>query len=296
MPISLIKLKNTLFIVLILCISPFTRVIQLQAQVKQEVVQFQKSDQDIVEDVLSKLREDKKLETGTLVIKVGHLFLETPYVASTLEVGGKEKMVINLREMDCTTFAENCLALARTIKKDNPTFDNFVNELKYIRYRDGILNEYPSRLHYFSDWIHNNDKKKTVKDISVEFGNFAFKNKINFMSNHPEDYPALKSYPEYIKEIAVQENEVTNRKTWYLPKNKFSEYEHLLHDGDIIGITTSMPGMDISHVVIAILQDGRIHLLNASSKHKKVLVSHETLEQYLNTYKSITGIMVARPL
>lgn len=116
------------------------------------------------------------------------------------------------------------------------------------------------------------------------------------MSSHPENYPALKNYPEYIKEIAVQENEITNRKTWYMPKNKLSEYEHLLHDGDIIGITTSLPGMDISHVIIAIRKDGRIHLLNASSKYKKVLVSKETLEQYLNTYKLITGIMVARPL
>lgn len=116
------------------------------------------------------------------------------------------------------------------------------------------------------------------------------------MSNHPEDYPALKNYPEYIKDIASRENEIENRKAWYMPKKKLSEYEHLLHDGDIIGITTTMPGMDISHVIIAIRQDGRIHLLNASSKHKKVLISKETLEQYLNTYKSITGIMVARPL
>ena len=289
-------MKHFLSIALILCVLPFSQGVQLKAQVKQDVVQFQKTDKEIAENVLSKLREDKGLETGLLVIKVGQLFLETPYVANTLEVGGKEKMVINLREMDCTTFAENCLALARTIKKENPSFDSFVNELRTIRYRDGILNEYPSRLHYFSDWIFNNDKKKTIKSISKEFGNFAFTNQINFMSNHPEDYPALKSYPQYIKEIAAQEKEITNRKAWYMPKNKLSEYEHLLHNGDIIGITTNMPGMDISHVIIAIRQDGRIHLLNASSKHKKVLVSKETLEQYLNSYKSITGIMVARPL
>jgi len=54
--------------------------------------------------------------------------------------------------------------------------------------------------------------------------------------------------------------------------------------------------MDISHVVIAIHKAGRIHLMHASLKYKKVIVSTETLEQYLNTYKSITGIMVARPL
>jgi len=280
----------------ILLIFPFFQSIQLEAQVKPDEVQFQKTDKKIVEDVLLKCREDKKLETGLLVVKVGQLFLETPYVASTLELGAKEEMVINLREMDCTTFAENCLALARTIQKEHPTFTDFVDELRFIRYRDGILNEYPSRLHYFSDWIFNNDKKKTIKSISNEIGDFAFSNKLNFMSNHPENYPALKKHPEFIKEIAAQESEINNRKAWYIPKNKISEYEPFLHDGDIIGLTTSIPGMDISHVVIAIRKDGRIHLLNASSKFKKVLISKETLEQYLNIHKSTTGIMVARPL
>lgn len=289
-------MKYILVLVSMLYIFSFSQGMQLAAQEKQEMVLFQKADKEIVENVLSKLREDKNLGTGLLVIKVGKLFLGTPYVASTLEAGGKEKMVINLRELDCTTFAENCLAFARTIQKEQPTFDSFVNELRFIRYRDGLLKEYPSRLHYFSDWIFNNDKKKTIKSISNEISNNEFSTRVNFMSTHPEAYPALKSYPEYIKVIALQENEIANRKAWYIPKNKFSIYEHLLKDGDILGITTNMPGMDISHVVIAIRIEGRIHLMHASLKHKKVLISTETLEQYLNTYKSTTGIMVARPL
>jgi len=253
-------------------------------------------DKEIVENILKQLKTDQKLETGLLVIKVGKLFLDTPYVANTLEVGGNEKMVINLRELDCTTFAENCLAMARTIQKDNPTFNVFVDELRFIRYRDGILNGYPSRLHYFSDWIFNNDKKKAVKSISKDIANIAIDNKVSFMSNHPEDYPALKNNPDFAKDIALQENEISKRKTWYIPKSRLFEFEHLLHDGDIIGIATNMPGMDISHVVIGIRKEGRIHLLHASLKYKKVLISNETLEQYLNTQKSATGIMVARPL
>jgi hypothetical protein len=253
-------------------------------------------DKEIVEGVLKQLKADQKLETGLLVIKVGKLFLETPYVANTLEVGGKEKMVINLRGLDCTTFAENCLALARTVQKDNPTFNDFVDELRFIRYRDGILNEYPSRLHYFSDWIFNNDQKKEVKSISQEMADIVFANSVTFMSKHPEDYPALKNHPEYVKDISLQENMISKRQTWYIPKNRFHEFENLLHDGDIIGITTNMPGMDISHVVIAIHKEGRVHLLHASLQYKKVLISNETLEQYLNIHSSATGIMVARPL
>ena len=289
-------MKHILFLVSILWMYSFCQSSQLKAQNRPDEIVMMQHDKEIVENILKQLKTDQKLETGLLVIKVGKLFLDTPYVANTLEVGGNEKMVINLRELDCTTFAENCLAMARTIQKDNPTFNVFVDELRFIRYRDGILNGYPSRLHYFSDWIFNNDKKKAVKSISKDIANIAIDNKVSFMSNHPEDYPALKNNPDFAKDIALQENEISKRKTWYIPKSRLFEFEHLLHDGDIIGIATNMPGMDISHVVIGIRKEGRIHILHASLKYKKVLISNETLEQYLNTQKSATGIMVARPL
>ena len=289
-------MKGILVFVSVLWMFTFCQESQLLAQNTPVEPVMLPRDKEIVEDVLKRLKGDQKLETGLLVLKAGTLFLGTPYVANTLEVGGKEKMVINLRELDCTTFAENCLALARTIQKENPTFNDFVDELKFIRYRDGILNEYPSRLHYFSDWIFNNDKKKIVKSVSREIANVSFPNKVSFMSQHPEDYPALKTKPDFVKEIALQENEISARSSWYIPKSRLFEFEHLLRDGDIIGITTNIPGMDISHVIIAMHKNGRVHLLNASSKHKKVVISDETLEQYLNNYKSTTGIMVARPL
>lgn len=263
--------------------------------IKSDIVSLP-DDKLIAEKIIDRLKEDSSLKTNVLLIKVGKLLLETPYVANTLEVGGPEKMVINLRELDCTTFAENCLALARTIQKQHPCFDNFVDELALIRYRDGFRNEYPSRLHYFSDWIFNNDKKGLIKSISKETGSTVFENKVNFMTTHPESYPALKNNPGFIKEIALQESEISNREAWYIPKNKLPDFEQHLQDGDILGITTNIPGMDILHVVIAIRIDGRIHLMHASQSHKKVLISDETLEQYLNSRNSTTGIMVARPL
>jgi hypothetical protein len=289
-------MKHILFFLISLFIFSICQINELKAQIKANEIIMMPQDKQTVERILLQLKEDQKKETGLLVIKVGKLLLGTPYIASTLEAGGSEKMVINLRGLDCTTFAENCLALARTIHKSNPTFNDFVEELRFIRYRDGIIKDYPSRLHYFSDWIFNNDQKRVVRSISKEIANIAIEKKVDFMSNNPQDYPILKTHPDFVKEIAIQEDVITKRKTWYIPKNRLSEFEHSLNDGDIIGITTKMPGMDISHVIIAIRVNGRVHLLNASSKQKKVVISNETLEQYLNNYKSITGIMVARPL
>jgi hypothetical protein len=253
-------------------------------------------DKEIVEKILLELNKDKDAGTGKLVVKVGKLLLANPYVGSTLEIGDTEKLVVNLRQLDCTTFAENCLALARTVQHQKPTFESFTKELLAIRYRDGQLDQYPSRLHYFSDWIYNNSQKGYVLSLSEQIANTPISKKIDFMTQHVSSYPALKNHPEFIKIISSQEYEISNRKTFYIPKEKLAQVESELQDGDILGITTTMSGMDISHVVIALRVDGRIHIMHASQLAMKVIISTETLEEYLNAAKSRTGIMVARPL
>lgn len=253
-------------------------------------------DKEIVEKILTDLNKDNEIGTGLLVVKVGKILLGTPYVGSTLEIGDTEKLVINLRQLDCTTFAENCLALARTIQSQQPSFEKFTSELLAIRYRDGRLNEYPSRLHYFSDWIYNNSQKGYVLSLCEQIANTPMSKKIDFMTQHVSSYPALKNHPEFIKIISLQESEISNRKTFYIPKEKLAQVESELQDGDILGISTTMRGMDISHVVIALRVEGRIHIMHASQLALKVIISTETLEEYLNSAKSRTGIMLARPL
>lgn len=256
---------------------------------------FQPKDKEIFEQVFTILSEDKNAPTSVLMVKVGTFFKETPYIAHTLETD-KEQLVINLRELDCTTFAENCLAISNTIKSDEQTFERFVSELQKIRYRDGKLNGYPSRLHYFSDWIYDNNQKKITKSVSQEIAQTPYPNQINFISTHPESYFQLKDSSELVQLISEQETEISQRKTYYIPENRIAELEDKLMDGDIVGITTGIEGLDISHVGILVRKAGRIHLMHASSLAEKVIVSEETLEDYLLSSKSATGIMVARPL
>lgn len=260
-----------------------------------EVV-MQPGDREIVEQIVEIFPDAHKVPAGSLMVKVGTYFQGTPYVAHTLETEGSEKLVVNLREMDCTTFVENCLALTRTLKSKAPGFDRFCAELQKIRYRDGRLNGYESRLHYFSDWIFNNDQKKIVKDVSREIAHTLMPNRVDFMSTHPESYLQLKDDTAMVRKIMQQEAEISLRAAFYIPKNKLRGLEELLRDGDIAGITTNITGLDISHVGILVNKAGRIHLLHASSALGKVVLSEETLEEYLMKSKSSTGIMVARPL
>lgn len=252
-------------------------------------------DRMIVERILTDLKHDTTSTTGILVVKVGKSLLKTPYVASTLEGNDSEKLVINLRELDCTTFAENCLALARTIKSQHATFEKFQEELLSIRYRDGRINQYPSRLHYFSDWIYNNAQKGVIVNLSEQIGNTLLNKKIDFMTQHVSSYATFKNNPAFINIIAAQEAEITNRKTFYIPKDRIATIESQLQDGDILGLTTAIKGLDVSHIVIVLRIEGKIHILHASQKLQKVVVSKETLEEYLNSSQLLTGIMVARP-
>jgi hypothetical protein len=256
---------------------------------------FQEEDKEILEQALEMFSEESNTPTPVLMVKTGTYFTGTPYVAHTLETE-PEQLVVNLREMDCTTFAENCLAIAKTIQSENLTFEQFADELKNVRYRNGKIDGYPSRLHYFSDWIFDNQQKKLVKDVSKEIAATPYDKEVYFMSTHPDSYEQLKDSVALVKEIAEQENDMNSRQLFYIPENKIAEVEDKLMDGDIVGITTSVDGLDISHVGILVRKAGRIHLMHASSLAEEVVISEESLETYLMESKSATGIMVARPL
>jgi len=262
---------------------------------ESDAIIYQEKDKEILEQVLELCAADKEATTSALMVKVGLFFQGTPYVAHTLETE-EEQLIINLRELDCTTFAENCLAISRTIKSESPDFKQFTAELQNIRYRDGTIDGYPSRLHYFCDWIYNNQKKNLIKDMSEEIAQTLFPKEINFMSTHPGSYMQLKDSISLVDRIAIQEKEISSRKMSYIPETRIAEVESKLMDGDIAGITTEIEGIGIQHVVILIRQEGRIHLMHASSKAEKVAVSEITLEEYLLNSKSASGIMLARPL
>ncbi|MEO9884484.1 MAG: N-acetylmuramoyl-L-alanine amidase-like domain-containing protein [Balneola sp.] len=258
-------------------------------------ISYTEKDAEIFADILSKYKNESDKPIATLIPELGKYFLGQEYVAHTLEVNDQERLIVNLRELDCTTYAENLLALARTLKSENQTFEQFATEIKKIRYRDGNLNEYPSRLHYFSDWIYNNKDNALVTTPADSFG-MPYSNQVNFMSTHPNSYKHLKSNPGYVSVIEQQEKEINSKSYFYLPKENIAEYEYLLKEGDIIGLTTSIDGLDVAHVGILVEQNGKLHLLHASQSNLKVEISDEPISSFLKPSSKNTGIMIARPV
>jgi hypothetical protein len=283
------------FAALFLLLSSTTVDGQNMEHATSEQATSEQADRAILESVFSSMGDYQANSTSELMIRIGDFFKGSPYAEHTLEQE-PENLVVNLREFDCTTFAESCLAISRTLQSGKLSFEQFTSELRGIRYRIGKVDGYASRIHYFSDWIHFSNQKLLVRDVSREIGGTPLSKKINFMSTHPASYMQLASNPSLIEIIAAQEEEISAREQYYISLDSLPDLESGLRDGDIVGITTSIEGLDILHVGILVRKSNGIHLLHASSRHGKVILSEETLEVYLAENKSATGIMVARPL
>lgn len=252
------------------------------------------TDKALVLQKIEQLNQIDIAETNDGIITIAKTFLGTPYVAKTLEIGETESLVVNLQGLDCTTFVENVLAFGLLQKQGNWTFDDFTKNLKTIRYRNGVLDGYASRLHYFTDWIRNNETKGLVRDITTDLGGNAMDKNINFMGTHRELYPFLQN-DENFGQILKTEMELAKEPFCYLPTAQLIAVENQLRSGDIIALATSIKGLDVTHTGFAIRQpSGRIHLLHASISGE-VKISEAPLVDYLNKVKNNIGILVARP-
>ncbi len=244
-----------------------------------------------------------KLPIGDRVVAMGKLLLGIPYVGGTLEVDSlNESLVINFRGLDCVTFYENALSTARTIKVSNPPgFQAYRSHLAQLRYRGGDVDGFASRLHYSSDYFFDNVKKGTMLNVTQEVGGVLAtrdNRRIDFMSTHPNAYKQIKASADQLEKIKMIEEEMHLRGGYmFIPKASVAKIEKNIQNGDIIGITTSIKGLDMSHTGIAVRgDDGVLRFMHASSALNKVVISEGSLSDYLATNGKQTGIVVMRPL
>lgn len=252
-------------------------------------------DSVLVTNLLAEVKNGKAI--GNLPLYFARKFVGRPYVAHTLEVGDDYGVVVNLRQLDCTTLVENVTALTICAQSGKYTFKYFVDTLERLRYRKGRMDGYTSRLHYFTDWIEDNTMAGFVTEKQSPIPPFTAKQtiQVGYMTAHPKAYKALSEHPEYIKKIAESEDRLKGRKYRYIPKGKVANTSIMrsaVKDGDIIAITCNKAGLDIAHIGFAVWRKDGLHLLNASMVHHKVVDEPMTLYRYLQNHKSHTGIRI----
>ena len=247
------------------------------------------------------LKEGAKLKAGeNITMFYARKFLGLPYVGGTLDVDKEEGLIINTRQLDCTTFVENVLALTVCTKRGLTSFGDFCNVLVNIRYIGGEV-AYTKRQHYFTTWIDDNIRDGFIQNIQWPDAPLTAKRtpKVNYMTTHVEAYKMLNAHREWLPAIKDMENSVNKMQFTYIPKAQLAnsdKYKKYISDGDIIGIVTNKQGLDISHVGFAVWHNDGLHLFHASSLRKKVVDDSITMFQYLQRQKSSVGIRVVKVL
>jgi hypothetical protein len=240
---------------------------------------------------------------GRAIAAIGRSFVGTAYVPRTLEVEGPERLVINFRGLDCVTFVENALTLARFVRMggveqlaDRPAAEAaYARLLAELRYRYGVLDGYPSRLHYFSDWIADNTRRGLVRDLGAELGGERDMEPIDFMSTHPDAYRQLADRPT-LERVRETERALSTAGRTYVPEHRIAEVASEIQDGDVIAATSTVAGLDVAHTGLALWVDDALHLLHAPLVGDSVEISTQPLAERILSIQGQDGILVARPL
>ena len=249
--------------------------------------------------------EDLRLASkpvGEAIAALARTFVGTIYTPGTLEAEGPEGLVINFREFDCVTFVETLLAMTRFIRESgsDPLWNraraeaNYEGYLADLRYRGGVIDGYPSRLHYFSEWFADNARMGLLTDVTSELSPLTDAEPIDYMSTHAEAYRQLSdsAFLEQIVEMEARLNGLGPR--LYVPQDRISEIETGIESGDVIAATSTVAGLDIAHTGIAIRIDGRIYMIHAPLVGRVVELSDVPLADRIRSISTQDGVMVAR--
>ena len=164
-----------------------------------------------------------------------------------------------------------------------------------MRYRGGRRQGYTSRLHYFSEWISDGEKRGLVKNLGEELGGINDTRPLRFMTGHRESYPALAD-DKVFSEIGEMERRLDGNPRWVIPTEKIASVQDRIQSGDVIAFATAIPGIDVTHAAFAYRgPDGILRVLHAPLSGGQVEITRTTLPEYVAKIRRSTGILIARP-
>lgn len=249
-----------------------------------------------INTILADLTTDRHSSTSSAIIDVAMRFENVPYVAHTLE-DSIESLTINVHQFDCMTFVETVIALVQSTSVSNPTWRDFSRYLESIRYRQGVMDGYVSRLHYVADWIADNTYRGNLREITADIaGSSSMAKSLDYMTKNSKSYPAMADSVVYagIKKVEMG---YRNHRIPYIKKELISKKSVWvqLRDGDIMVILSKTNGLDASHIAFIKMIDGVPYLLHASSSEGKVVLTKESIkENFKHTGRTSPGVRILR--
>ena len=124
--------------------------------------------QQIMQYAISQNLSQQSLEK--MMQEIAQQFLGSSYQAGLLDQGSQETLIASLTQFDCVLFIETVLALVRGIAVEDYTYATFTDHLINQRYRHGKMDNYCDRLHYFSEWIADNQQRGNLVNLTSTLG------------------------------------------------------------------------------------------------------------------------------
>lgn len=231
---------------------------------------------------------------GAVAVALGTRLRGTPYVAGVLDAPREETLLAPLDKFDCVLFVEAVLSMARGVVSGDTTYAAYLAGVEQQRYRGGARDGYGSRLHYFSDWIDDNAARGLAEDVTAAApGSAAYTRPVGFMSAHPDRYPHLSDAAALasVREAETRLNAVART---FVAKARVRAAFAAIEEGDVIATTTSLDGLDVTHVGFATkAADGTVGFLHASPQGG--VKTSPDLAAYLAGNRAQSGIFIVRP-
>lgn len=254
----------------------------------EEAARFQRITQYAVEQKLP----DRSM--GDIMQAIAQQFLGAQYKANLLDGSTDETLVVSLDKFDCVLFIETVLAIARGVAVQDYSYEKFVDRIVEQRYRDGLLNGYCSRLHYFSEWIFDNEKRGNIAEIAPQIGGIRLNKKLNYISKNRPRYAPMANNDANYQCFLDMEAKLDGLTINYIPLPQIRRIYGQLQPGDIIGVATNINGLDVTHTGLVYKnRNGSMGFIHASP-NGTVRVSHD-LQVYVGNVRNAIGILVARP-
>ena len=254
----------------------------------QTLSRFQRVMQSAVKQKLS----DRPM--GEIIQAIAQQFLGAQYKKNLLDQFPQETLFISLDKFDCVLFVETVLAIARGVAVQDYDYDTFVDRVQNERYRNGELGNYCSRLHYFSEWIFDNQKRNNVENITASLGGITLNKNINYMSANRQTYPQIAKDDLTYQCFLEMEKNLSQLTIKYIPQNQIRRVYTQLQPGDIVAVATSIKGLDVTHTGLVYKNpNGNLGIIHASPAGTVRIASD--LQGYVGNIPNAIGMIVTRP-
>ncbi|MEM9015415.1 MAG: N-acetylmuramoyl-L-alanine amidase-like domain-containing protein [Verrucomicrobiota bacterium] len=240
---------------------------------------------------------------GDRTLAFGHALCGTPYVNYTLEIDDRiESPSVNFLGLDCWTFYEASLAMARLVKNPSShwTKEGLLHYIELERYRSGRCDgTYVSRMHHLEEVFADNEKRGLGTNVTASLGGLRLQRRVKYMQTQTavRNSRYLRTNPSMTTDMARIENHISTLPVYYIPNSKVASIESKLKNGDVLAIVSNWHSTYTSHVGLAAREGSTCRFMHASSsrsKGRQCLVDAR-ISEYLREKSSNMGLIVFRP-